>query len=393
MALVSRKKLATLAFGLVLALAGSARAQDDAAMLEKGVQFLVSGQNKDGSYGPPGGAPGEIGITALVARALHEAKGTDGNAELAKGRAAAVEKAVAWLLSQQQKDGSFTQERSGLTTYRTSMTILALASIDKAKHKETIEKARKWLESAQFGEAVGEGSPHFGGWGYDKKGENPDADLSNAQMAIAALQAAGVAADDPVLKRALTIVTRCQNYTETNKGVPGAKLVPQNDGGLFYGPSRATVAHTKVDGPDGTFKYDSYASMTYAGLVSMAAAGLTADDPRVKAALGWIGQHYTWDENAGLGARAPDPKQARLGLFYFYYTASRALATLGKPELETKDGKKSWARDLLDALKARQLPNGSWTNEADRWMEGLPVLATAYAVSAANHALPFAPKK
>ena len=40
--------------------------------------------------------------------------------------------------------------------------------------------------------------------------------------------------------------------------------------------------------------------MTYAGLKSMIYAGLSRDDPRVKAVLSYIIQHYTVDENPGL---------------------------------------------------------------------------------------------
>jgi squalene-hopene/tetraprenyl-beta-curcumene cyclase len=39
----------------------------------------------------------------------------------------------------------------------------------------------------------------------------------------------------------------------------------------------------------------SSAGMTYAGLKSMIHAGLTQDDPRVKAALEYIRKHYTVD--------------------------------------------------------------------------------------------------
>jgi squalene-hopene/tetraprenyl-beta-curcumene cyclase len=368
-----------------------ARAADaDQEMLEKGVQFLVTHQNADGSFGggPPGAKPGDIGITALVVKSLVEFK-TD-NAELQKKIAGALDKAIASVLPQQQKDGSFTEPRSGLATYRTALAVMALVAVDKEKYKDQIAAAKKWLEDAQFdeGEGISHDSPHFGGWGYDNKGEKPDADLSNAQFAIAALKAAGEAPDSPVMKRAVEFVSRCQNDSETNKGVKDAKLTPKNDGGFFYGPSRATAKHTEIKNADGTVSYESYASMTYAGLVSLAYAGLTKDDPRVKAALNWIQEHYTFDENSGLGVRAPDPKLAQQGLYYFYMTCARALDALGADEVDTKDGKKKWARDLLDALKTRQKPDGSWSNgEADRWREGDPSLVTGYVLAAANLAL------
>jgi squalene-hopene/tetraprenyl-beta-curcumene cyclase len=374
------------AFGLALAVSVSfaltrspARAADDADMYQKGVDYLVKHQNADGSWGEPiapGEKPGEIGITALAVKTLAPIKGEPYEA---------VQKGVAYLLAQQQPDGSFTHERSGLTTYRTALTVMALVSVDKVKHKDAIEKGVKWLEGAQFGEdgKVDKDSPHYGGWGYDKSGTKPDADLSNTHLALAALKEAGVKGDDPVMKRAVEFLSRCQNNTETNKPPAALKLVPKNDGGFYYGPSRATVKETKQENADGTVSYESYGSMTYAGLVSLCYAGLGKDDARVKAALGWIKGHYTLEENAGLGTRSA----GQIGLYYYYYAFARALDALETDDVETTAGKKKWARDLLDALKARQKPDGSWVNEADRFREGSPSLVTAYCLNAIDLAL------
>jgi squalene-hopene/tetraprenyl-beta-curcumene cyclase len=362
---------------VLAAFASPSRAESEAdEVVSKSVKFLISKQAEDGSWHvAPGKA--EIGIVGLLVKGLHESGDKDAGP--------AVEKAVAWLLKQQQADGSFNEEKSSLGTYRTAIAVLALCSVDKAKHAAAIEKAKKWLVEGQFdaGEKVGKDSPHFGGWNYDKKGDKPDTDLSNAQWAIMALKEAGVSKDDPVMKRAVEFVSRCQNNTETNKGVAEVKLKPSNDGGFYYAPSRPTAKQTEIKNADGTVTYESYASMTYAGLTSLIYAGMDPKDPRVKAALGWIKNHYTLDENHGLGIRA-DAKAAQQGLFYYYLTFARALDGLGSNVVETKDGPKHWAKDLIAALKARQKPDGSFSNEADRWMEGLPVLATAYALGAAN---------
>ena len=86
--------------------------------------------------------------------------------------------------------------------------------------------------------------------------------------------------------------------------------------------------------------------MTYAGLKSMIYAGLTPDDPRVKAALDYITKHYTLDENPGLGQQ---------GLYYYYQTFAKALALLGKPTLVDAAGKAhDWRAELVAALAKRQ---------------------------------------
>ncbi len=72
--------------------------------------------------------------------------------------------------------------------------------------------------------------------------------------------------------------------------------------------------------------------MTYAGLKSMIYAGLTPDDPRVKAACDYIKNHYTLDENPGLGQQ---------GLYYYYHTFAKAMALLGRPTLDRRLGQVS----------------------------------------------------
>jgi len=48
----------------------------------------------------------------------------------------------------------------------------------------------------------------------------------------------------------------------------------------------------------------------------------------------------------------------------------------------------NWRYELLQQLAQRQREDGSWTNEADRWMEGLPALTTAYSLLALEAAFP-----
>ena len=101
--------------------------------------------------------------------------------------------------------------------------------------------------------------------------------------------------------------------------------------------------------------------MTYAGLKSMIYAGLTPDDPRVKAAYDVHHRRTTsLDENPGLGQR---------GLYYYYQTFAKALALVGKPTLVDASGKShDWRAELTAALATRQgrtaagstRPTASW---------------------------------
>ncbi len=120
--------------------------------------------------------------------------------------------------------------------------------------------------------------------------------------------------------------------------------------------------------------------MTYAGLKSMVYAGLTADDPRVKAALDFIKAHYSLDENPGLGQQ---------GLYYYYMTFAKTLATLGRPTITDAQGREhNWRAELIAALAKRQGEQGEWVNPADRFMEGDPNLVTSYGLLALAAARP-----
>jgi squalene-hopene/tetraprenyl-beta-curcumene cyclase len=74
-------------------------------------------------------------------------------------------------------------------------------------------------------------------------------------------------------------------------------------------------------------------------------------------------------------------------LYYYFVTFARALDAWGEEkievvgangEMETRD----WANDLIDRLSELQKEDGSFENVHDRWMEGDPVLVTAYALIA-----------
>src|SRR2546423_11071880 len=90
--------------------------------------------------------------------------------------------------------------------------------------------------------------------------------------------------------------------------------------------------------------------MTYAGLKSMIYAGLSKDDPRVKAAWDWISKTYTVDVNPGFVSN--DPKNgdmSRYGLYYYYHTMARALNVYDEPTITDGKGQKhDWRVELTD---------------------------------------------
>lgn len=381
-----RSALLAALVGVALLGGPSAATEADAEMYKKAIAWLVGQQKENGGFGQvPGEPPGEIGITGLVLKALADAPEPHRTAYRAQ-----AQKAADFIAGAQQLDGSFSQGRSGLSTYRTSISIMALGAFDRPRYREQIGRAVEWLKGDQFDadEGVAEASPHHGGYGYGEGGK-PGADMSNTQLALAALRDAGVPESDPVFQRALVFLSRCQNDSETNDGV--GELRPLDDGGFIYDPGLDRNKSAMIENPDGTKSFISYASMTYGGLMSLGCAGLTGDDPRVQAALRWIAANYTLDENKGLGVRQSDPKASQQGLYYYYHSFAKCLAARGQATIETDQGERLWARDLFDALAARQKPEGFFRNENDRWWEQDPTLVTAYCLNAMNYADDYLP--
>jgi len=68
---------------------------------------------------------------------------------------------------------------------------------------------------------------------------------------------------------------------------------------------------------------------------------------------------------------------------------AKTLDLMGVDEITDGDGKKhDWRAELTAALAKRQLKDGSWINEQDRWMEGNPQIVTGYALMALSYCKP-----
>jgi squalene-hopene/tetraprenyl-beta-curcumene cyclase len=349
------------------------RADDTATTADlaaKAVGFLRPRQAANGSWS---GDRKEPGITALVVTAM-----------LRSGRVTPDDSAVARGLAYLEQ---FVGPRGGLSeaphsVYSTSVALMAFQAANKGgRFDRVIKGGQDFLKLTQWDEGEGKGrtDAQYGGLGYG--GDNSRPDLSNTSFFIEALRDTGLPADDPALQKALVFVSRCQNLKSEFNDLPGASKV--NDGGFVYTPTSGTsdtAGKTAKGGrgegarPAGDGTLRSNAGMTYAGLKSMIYAGLTQDDPRVKAALEFIRNNYTLDENPGQGQR---------GLYYYYHTFARAMALLGKPSMvDAKGVEHDWRAELVTALAKRQESNGSWVNRDDRFMEGDPNIVTSFGLLA-----------
>jgi squalene-hopene/tetraprenyl-beta-curcumene cyclase len=339
--------------------------------LERGAGFLLA-QRVEGGFGFDGRR--DAGITAMAIGGL---------LSVPAPRPAPVEAAITegldWLVSLQKDDGSI--HEGMLANYVTSASILALVKGGRAADRPRVEKATAFLKALQADEAEGysAGDRYYGGMGY---GGDERPDLSNLQMALEALHTAGTPPSDPAFQKALAFLQRCQNRSESNDLVvvaDGKTIAAGNDGGAGYAPGESKAGFVTL--PDGKQIPRSYGSMSYALLKGYLFAGLSKDDPRVQAVWKWLLENYTLDVNPGFQA-SDDPTASYQGLFYYFYTMAKALDLFGESALVDAQGKShDWRSELAGRLLAMQRPDGSWVNEnAARWYEGNPVLATSYAL-------------
>lgn len=354
---------------VAFASAGSDAGQWDAAV-NKAISFLRSQQDPKGGWS----TQKNIGITGVTLTGLLKTGRVPNSDPM-------VEKALAYiegLVNEKAGHIAGPDPRAQLQNYVTSVNVMALSAANRdKKYQAVIGAAAEFLKKLQFDEAEGKTSADdfYGGAGYDSK-SRPD--LSNTQFFLDALVDAGIPKDDPALKRALIFVSRCQNLKGEHNDRPWAGDI--NDGSFIY--SAAGGGETKSEWPDG--KRHGYGSMTYAGIKSMIYCGVSKDDPRMVKALEWIKKNYSLDKNPGM----PDSASQR-GLYYYYHTLAKALAVAGIDKIETPDGvQHDWRAELTATLAKRQRPDGSWANEADRWMEGDPNLVTGYALMALSYCRP-----
>ncbi len=336
----------------------------------RGAAFLVAGAS-EGRWGAMG--RDDAGITAMVLGALLSTGSLDeaGRVQLDRG--------LSWLRVLQKEDGAI--HDGALANYVTSASILALARAGRPEDVERISRARAFLERLQADEGEGYDASHhyYGGVGY---GGDERPDLSNLQMALEALAAAGLEEGDPTFQKALRFLERAQNRSESNDlalEAEGGRIVSGNDGGGVYAPGDSKAGFVELR--DGERVPRSYGSMTYALLKGYLFAGLDREDARVEAAWKWLRENYTLDVNPGFESSA-DPRAAYQGLYYYFYTMARALDLYGEDTVVDVAGTEhAWRAELAGRIIAMQRPDGSWVNEnSPRWWEGNPVLATAYAL-------------
>jgi len=360
-----------------------------AAASASGRAYLLGQQTDDGGFGDAEiKIPGNVSYTAMAVTAL---VATTPSTQVSSD--ADIRRALDFIVKFQQENGSIVDDPR-ITNYCTSAALSALAAAKIGDYRKAQVAAGAYIKASQISENPKDLS--FGGFPY-KQHKGQSADASNAMMAANALDADELPQDSEVRKRVGAFVTTLQNHSETNRSqvvieVDGKKrtVVAGVGGGGFYRPDESKAGMIKRS--DGKWELRSYGSMTYAVLKLLLFSGAGAEDSRVKAVVEWISRNWSVERNPGFQNADDAEKAGQQGMYYYLYTATRALAgyeqTSGKPLVVTDaDGRRhNWRAEIARALLGRQGSDGSWRNEvAERWEEGSKTLATAFALQTLGH--------
>ena len=323
--------------------------------ITNGAAFLVGCQAADGHWSDPQ----MPALTALPLWALSGCAKMDGVRErLSDG---ALKRAADYVLKTQRPDGGFYVPKpgrggSGLGNYNTSVCLSALFDSGLAP-KSALLAARTYIAASQL---TGDDTM-AGGFGYDRISRRRYADLSNTSYAMSAMaKTASLEEFRTSGERADIDWDRALKFVENLIEREGPDA-----GGAAYN-ERTPQAGTSTNA-QGRVHLRAYGSMTYAAVLSMCSAKLDRGDPRVRQSLEYLAKNWTVDENPGMGSQ---------GLYYFYDIMARALSAARVEEV----GGHRWKRELSAKLISLQKPDGSWSNDNNRFWESDPVLCTSFAM-------------
>lgn len=372
--------------------------------MARGVAFLLKQQSDDGAWRSDVYATFKDGtaLTPLVLCALQDA------ADSADSKAAR-QKASDWLAKMAKPDGTIDEGKEGIPyqVYTASLSVIALSHPENRRHVKARDAWLKYLLDRQLLEQNGWGDDkHYGGWGYypgvPKKpapGQSVlaqhllESNTSATAFALDALRAAEHTDYKRWQAAGVLLLMRLRNPDE------GFRFIADD-------PVRNKAGVASQE-PEGEPVFNSYGSATADGARAMWlwswAMGRNSNreweerkkkDPNAPrpppglsttpdqaGSLRWLVNHYRPDIHPGTYIPTHEPNRNAV---YFYYARSVAKTLC---MLSTGDG---WGEingykfpeSLIDALLAKQRPDGSWANPVDLVRENDPVVATAYALTA-----------
>ena len=364
---------------------GESLRREAGAAADRAVAWLLAQQNAGGHWSNEQFPA----LTALPLWALARAGRAD---------TPAARKAVDYLLSCAHENGAIYREPKeklkggGMPNYNTAIARVALHLSGDPRATPVVLKARRYVARSQH---LG-GDVYHGGMGYDADTGRPYADLSNSYIAFEAMRATQSAEDmrkdggakaDLDWKAAEKFVQRTQNDARFNTAA-WASDDPADRGGFVYHPEQTRSGTTT--NAAGIVKFRSMKGMTYAGLLSYIYAEVDRTDPRVEATINWAVSHWGLGSNNRVsgGAESHDTKDEKEGLYYLLNVMAKGLAAYGQDVFHPAGREPfNWRMQMVETLLSLQKTDpgtgqGFWVNEVGRYWESDPVLVTSYALIA-----------
>jgi hypothetical protein len=316
------------------------------AAIEKGVIFLKSSQNQNGSWAEFTGYPG--GVTALCTLALLNA-------------------GVPVEDEQMRRALDYIRTLPPDTTYVTSLQTMVLCMAEPKKDLLLIRRNANWLEDLQNKEGDRKGA-----WSYrtDMRGGG---DPSNSQFALLALYEAervGVHVSDRTWSLALQYWLRQQNEDgswayEPGPHVPGERGAPGRGSMTCAGIASVFITSGRLSAGD--------AEVTADGLQC---CGQHTDNPAVQAmenGLAWLGNNFSVQVNPGPGGLS-------IWNLYYLYAVERVGRMTSHRFFTSRDFRRyDWYRMGAEWLIAKQDSlSGYWKGEGRA--EGDPHVSTSFAL-------------
>ncbi|SPF53763.1 conserved exported hypothetical protein [Candidatus Sulfopaludibacter sp. SbA4] len=357
-----------LVIAALLALAGcklTPHAVRKAAAIQKAAAWLWSRQEADGGWHSHtyGLLRSGQSLTPFVLDALLEVPEDAYPQPLGS-----VDRAIAFIRAHTGETGALgTADRDipDYPNYSTALAVSALCRARRADWQQQIAPMVAYLRLQQFTEQNGWRlpDPAYGAWGMGGERRTPPytghVDLSMTRYVLDALRAAGVADSDPAFARARVFVERCQNFD--------ARHPDDLDGGFFFS---TTEADTNKAGQYGNH-FRSYGTTTADGILALLATGHPPGDARVIAAQRWLTGHHRDMDVPGFIGEAYQRWPRGLA---FYYSASSMKAFRALHE--------GAGEGVIQGLLRTQRSDGSWANPENLVKEDDPLIATPFALRA-----------
>ncbi len=367
------------------ALSGAAARSEAEEALQKACRYLWSQQGEDGGWHSRTYALLRSGqaLTPFILQALLEAP-----ADLCPRPAGGLAKALQFIRSQTNQEGVIGLADPDILEYPNYSTAYALRCLVRAGQevdRQLIAKMQDYLVGQQF--RAENGFPQtelaFGGWGFGapvQAGSPGHMDLPHTRRVLQALHESGL--EDPALTDRATVFLRLlQRHPDETRPQPlpaGQGEAPGGetpfDGGFHFSPVVLEANKGRLQGQGAGAYFRSYATATCDGVLALLAAGASADDERVAAAIRWLERHPRWDYPEGIPQDHPEDWGNAL---HFYHLAVRAEA------FQALSWPGDWKRELTRQLVPQQRGDGSFINSRSALMkEDDPLLCTALAVTA-----------